>query len=43
MFDNRTYTDAEIDYNIALCELVLGNKQTARSILNKYESFSMLL
>jgi hypothetical protein len=42
MFDNRTYTDAEIDYNIALCELVIGNKQAAKTMLARYESFTML-
>jgi hypothetical protein len=42
MFDNKVFTDAEIDYNIALCELLNNNKENAKKTLSKYESFSML-
>lgn len=42
MFDNKTYTDVEIDYNIALCELIVGNKENARNVLLRYESFTMM-
>jgi tetratricopeptide (TPR) repeat protein len=42
MFDNKTYTDVEIDYNMALCELVTGNKENARKVLLRYESFTMM-
>ena len=39
LFENKIYTDAEIDYNIALADLQLGNFQPAKKILGKYQSF----
>lgn len=41
-FENRIYTDAEIDYNIGLCELLNNGKQNAKKLLCKYESFEFL-
>lgn len=41
-FENRIYCDAEIDYNIALCQLMLDRKDVAFKTLRKYESFELV-
>ena len=39
-FQNRIFTDKEIEYNIGLCQLMLGNQDKAKQYLREYEGFS---
>ena len=43
LFENRTYSDAEVDYNIGLCLLMQGLTEQATPTLGQYESFKVLL
>ncbi len=41
-FQNRIFTDKQIQFNIGLCELMLGNNSKAAEYLKDYEGFKSL-
>jgi hypothetical protein len=41
-FQNKIFTDKEIDYNIGLCELMIGNLVKAQDYLKFYEGFEFV-
>ena len=41
-FENRIYSSEEIDYNIALCNLMLNNLEEAQAVLSLYPAFNKL-
>lgn len=42
-FQNKIYCSEEIDYNIALCDLMLDNIEEAQSVLSQYPTFNKML
>lgn len=42
LFQNRIFFDKEIQYNLGLCELMLGNKEKAAEYLRKFDELATL-